>query len=59
MYLLEQEEEMFGLEMESANMLDSMDIDDDEDQGIMPVKALSIQGSVPGGMYMQSQVPSF
>ncbi len=48
------------MEMKSAAMLDSMDIDDDEDY--IPVKELSIQaiqGSMPGGMYMQSQVPSF
>jgi len=58
MYLLEQEEDMLRMEMESANMLDSVHIDDDEDQLILE-KALSIQGSVPGRMYMQSQVPSF
>ncbi len=50
------------MEMKSAAMLDSMNIDDDEDQEMLPVKEfsnLSIQGSVPGGMYMQSRVPSF
>jgi hypothetical protein len=30
------------MEMKSAAMLDNMDIDDDEDLGMMPVKALSI-----------------